>query len=226
MRKKGLAGILSLLICIAIVGVGFASWVITVDKSAEATGNITVDTIEDKSHVVTVESGNLNVIFGAKAKSNPEATKNWMTYGNTSSKDEALEVTITVTVTNYNDLDTNTPFTFTLAEDATNFYSAAVTAGYVTTLDSVKSSIYVSGASKIEETTTAKYTIKLTFAWGVHFGSKNPIDFYNQYEPTATLPESSITYQQDAINSLGSDAFKNLNSIALKLTIAPNVKAA
>ena len=54
MKKKTLAGLISSLICISLIGVGFASWVITGDDTNEqATGTITTETVSDSSVKIT-----------------------------------------------------------------------------------------------------------------------------------------------------------------------------
>ena len=68
MKRRTLTLTLSILACIALIGVGFASWVITKEDSQEVSGNITVDTVQDKAHLITIiddATKDLNVYFGA-----------------------------------------------------------------------------------------------------------------------------------------------------------------
>ena len=56
MKRKTLTLTLSILACLALIGVGFASWIISADAIKEAEGNIIVDTVTDKSYVISAAS--------------------------------------------------------------------------------------------------------------------------------------------------------------------------
>ena len=48
MKRKTMTLVLCLLAALALVSVGFASWVISADANKTVSGNIKVDTVEDK----------------------------------------------------------------------------------------------------------------------------------------------------------------------------------
>ena len=47
MKRKTLTLTLSILACLALIGVGFASWIISADTSTTAQGSFIVDTVTD-----------------------------------------------------------------------------------------------------------------------------------------------------------------------------------
>lgn len=241
MKRRTLTLTLCILACIALIGVGFASWVITYNKKAEVTGNVDIDTISDKSHVVTVTSGaGQSVVFGAKAVSST-TPKTWLTLGKSDSgEDDATEnlvLTYTVKVTNWNDLVTGKEFIVTVEEvkgsdDATP-YASAVTSELVASLPSQTDSD-ATNKIKIENTETdGEYKVTITFNWGTYFNGKNPTDFYNENEATAVRTDAksiegkeTVTYMEDALNVIKNlDAYKNLKSASFKVTINPNVSS-
>lgn len=57
MKRKTLTLTLSILACLALIGVGFASWVISADTSTNATGSFIVDTVTDNRLVVEMVDG-------------------------------------------------------------------------------------------------------------------------------------------------------------------------
>ena len=66
MKRKTLTLTLSILACLALIGVGFASWVISAGKTETVTGNIVVDDVSDKRISLTYEwvGGNSSIIYG------------------------------------------------------------------------------------------------------------------------------------------------------------------
>lgn len=218
-KRKSIILAASILGSVAIVSTGFAAWVITIDKGTTATGNIEVDTVSDGSIVLTAGDVSKSIVFGAREKTNT-VQNSWLVYSDTA-KNENLTANVTLTVVGKEYLDTTTPFTYTLEEVAgegnSTPYAAAVTAGYVTSLDNV-SVIF----SNVNEDNQA--TVTLTFSWGTYFNNTNPIDFYNTYAADAKRTESGPTYAEEAETVLGSDTFKNLANAKFKLTVTPKRK--
>ena len=97
MKRKSLTMILCLLTCLSLVGVGFASWVISSSDEQVVNGNIVVDTVTDNrielSVVASTETGQ-NIKF--LGPSDPETTADWLTSTNT--EKAVLEVVYNCTI--------------------------------------------------------------------------------------------------------------------------------
>lgn len=239
MKRRTLTLTLCILACIALIGVGFASWVITYNKEAEVTGNVQIDSISDKSHIVTVVKGqDQNVVFGAKAAST-EVSEPWLSLGkNDKDEDdekEYLVLTYTVEVTNYADLVSGKEFIVTVeevkGEGESTPYAVALSKGLVANLPAQTDNESTNKVKIGKTETNGQYTVTITFNWGTYFDGKNPTDFYNEKEPTVVrtdaieiTDQTSVTYKDDAFNVINNlDAYKNLAKASFKVTIKPNV---
>lgn len=204
MKRKTLTLTLSILACLALIGVGFASWIISAEAKKEAAGNIIVDTVADKTYVVSGEwlENKSSIIFGAPATmNNTEST--WLT-NNSTDKKENLTVTYRLTV-KYGD---NTPatgiknkITALVVAPASSNYTAAVNGRLIIAPEN----------ATVEETAEGSgiYNITVTYKWGKHFADSadategvNPYTYYNGKEATGKLNGSETTYMQDAKTSL------------------------
>lgn len=196
MKRKTLTLTLSILACLALIGVGFASWIISAEAKKEATGNIIVDTVADKTYVVSGEwlGNKSSIIFGAPAtmdKSNP-----WLT-NDSEGKTENLTVTYQLTVTYGNGSKATG-----IANKITAVVTAPESASYTAAVNG-KLIIAPTNAT-VEETGegTGVYNITVTYQWGEHFGKVNPYTYYNAKTAADTLTDSTTTYMQDAKTSL------------------------
>lgn len=100
--KKLTLTIVSILSVVAIFGVGFAAWVIiNPNVQTEGTGNITVETVTDKSYTLTAafdkstDNKNGTISFGYPANA---LTSGWLR-GDSSTATEKLTATLTLTLT-------------------------------------------------------------------------------------------------------------------------------
>ena len=221
MKRKTLTLTLSILACLALIGVGFASWIISAEVSATpAEGSFIVDTVSDKSYTVTGDwkDKKSEIIFSAPTG---DTTSGWLT--NDSAKKENLTVTYQLTV-KYGD---NTPATgikdkiiTTVSAPADPNYTAAVNGRLI---------IAPTNAT-VEETAEGRgiYNITVTYKWGKHFADSadasegvNPYTYYNGKEATGKLNGSETTYMQDAKTSL-----ETLSKIeaSVKFTLSITVK--
>lgn len=220
MKRKTLTLTLSILACLALIGVGFASWIISADTSTTAQGSFIVDTVSDKSYTVTGDwkDKKSEIIFSAPTG---ETTSGWLT--NDSAKKENLTVTYQLTV-KYGD---NTPATgikdkiiTTVSAPADPNYTAAVNGELISAPTS----------ATVEETAEGSgiYNITVTYKWGKHFADSaeasegvNPYTYYNGKEATGKLNGSETTYMQDAKTSL-----ETLSKIeaSVKFTLSITVK--
>lgn len=220
MKRKTLTLTLSILACLALIGVGFASWIISANTSTTAQGSFIVDTVSDKSYTVTGDwkDKKSEIIFSAPTG---DTTSGWLT--NDSAKKENLTVTYQLTV-KYGD---NTPATgikdkiiTTVSAPADPNYTAAVNGGLISAPTS----------ATVEETAEGSgiYNITVTYKWGKHFADSaeasegvNPYTYYNGKEATGKLNGSETTYMQDAKTSL-----ETLSKIeaSVKFTLSITVK--
>ena len=197
MKRKTLTLTLSILACLALIGVGFASWIISANTSAEpAKGNIIVDTVADKTYVVSGEwlENKSSIIFGAPATMN--ASDPWLT-NDSKGKTENLTVTYQLTV-KYGD---NTPATG-IKDKITTRVTAPESEKYTAAVNG-KLIIAPTNATVVEAPEgNGKYNITVTYQWGEHFGKVNPYTYYNLKNATDKLNGSETTYMQDAKTSL------------------------
>jgi len=196
MKRKTLTLTLSILACLALIGVGFASWIISANATKEAEGSFIVDTVNDKTY--KVEGAWLNsqskITFGAPATMDAEDP--WLT-NNSEGKTENLTVTYQLTVT-YGDGTKATgianKITAVVTAPADENYTAAVNGKLI---------IAPTNATVVEVPEgNGKYNITVTYQWGEHFGKVNPYTYYNLKNATDKLNGSETTYMQDAKTSL------------------------
>lgn len=217
MKRKTLTLTLSILACLALIGVGFASWIISAEVSATpAEGSFIVDTVTDRSYKVEGAwlSNQSNITFGAPTTMN-NVENAWLT-NNSEDKKENLTVTYQLTV-KYGD---NTPATgikdkiiTTVSAPADPNYTAAVDGGLI---------IAPTNATVVEAPEgNGKYNITVTYQWGEHFDKVNPYTYYILKNATDKLNGSETTYMQDAKTSL-----ETLSKIeaSVKFTLSITVK--
>lgn len=206
MKRKTLTLTLSILACLALIGVGFASWIISADATKNEKGNIIVDTVTDKSYVISAASwkdGNSKISFGAPKEMN--ITGAWLT-NNSTDKTENLTVTYQLTVT-YADttpatgLVNSNKIVATFGAPNDQNYSKAISDGL----------IIAPKSTTIKELPGGVYEITVTYKWGKHFANSadaeegvNPYTYYNGNERKANdkIGETSTTYMEDAKTSL------------------------
>lgn len=186
MKRKTLTLTLSILACLALIGVGFASWVISAGKTETVTGNIVVDDVSDKRISLTYEwvGGNSSIIYGWDENYTAKAT-DWLK-NNTEGKKADLDLILKITVKDGNE-NLYDPKSISATITADTAYTTAKEKGVVgelPTLTAVKES-------------TGVYKIEIKFTWGEHFGGNNPLAFYNDGTKTAE------THGKDAKEYLG-----------------------
>ena len=97
MKRKFIAPLIALLLCVSMIGVGFAGWVITATTNATAEGNFTVYTVSDYRLNFTAQSE--SIIFGKPGSGAAESGK-WLSYDQEVAQ-ENLTPTITLSFTNF-----------------------------------------------------------------------------------------------------------------------------
>ena len=208
MKRKFVAPLIALLLCVSMIGVGFAGWVITTSTDETASGNFTVYTVTDNRYSFTANT-NAEVIFGYGSA--PANSKGWLTYNTTTTQtttavlqeDLIPSFVLTSTVTlSAGDVITYEVGTIAVTEDETNKeWTNAVKKGFVAKESDISGTYtFTIPASGTEVTVgrtdsgstsgvTAKYeNNKLTvtfanasFAWGAITNGQNPYTFFNTY---------------------------------------------
>lgn len=216
MKRKTLTLTLSILACLALIGVGFASWVISAEVSATpAEGSFIVDTVNDKSYKVEGAwlDSQSKITFGAPATMN--ASNPWLT-NDSEGKTENLTVTYQLTVTYGNGTKATgiaNKITAVVTAPADKNYTAAVNGKLI---------IAPTNATVVEAPEgNGKYNITVTYQWGEHFDNVNPYTYYNAKTATDKLSGTETTYMQDAKTSL-----ETLSKIEASVVFTLNINVA
>ena len=188
MKRKTLTLVLCLLTVMSLVGVGFASWVISADTTKNVSGNIVVDTVADQRLVITVNTESQNIVFAGKEKDYAFPSKAWLTLGG-DDKTETLSVTYACSVT-YK--DSTIPFEVSKIEEknivgitvgaefaatgTTEAYETAITAGC---FEEPNQEAVITGLTLSNDKTTLTFNVTITYSWGDAFGNLNPFKYYN-----------------------------------------------
>lgn len=204
MKKKAMIMAVASLGSMALIGTGFAGWVISANATTSASGVMTAFDVAD--HRLIVEGGtwdkanakgNGEIIFGTNNK--PGLTNNWFSFTGEEGKTEQLEIVYTFTVKSKDSTDAG-KFTVAQQEGENKFkltagaenWNNAKTLGLVAAEPDVKFDTPEGGAYTLAPAgTTVKMTV--TFKWGSHFGGNNPFEFYNNGDTdgSTTMPAES-----------------------------------
>ncbi len=244
--------IVSILSCLAIVSVGFASWWIVnlPAEKATATGSFTVYSVSEKNITFgDVEGTDTAIIFGQPA--NTETKTTWL--GKTKVENENLTAIISIPVTLSNSDDSSSDdkladyvSSITVEFDAGAQYTTLVSSEYLAdptfqystdgtnytdanaTVTSGKTSFEVS-VPTTEELKTATIYVKVTFGWGAVTGGANPYDYFNQKTATEVVKEGETTTYKDLAKAM-LEAIHGLNTempeVSYTLKFSANAKSA
>ncbi len=221
MKRKTLTLAISVFALLAIISVGFASWVITRPLEADpVAGSIQVDEVTDLNISITtkwvdeqgIETTNPKIIFGNK--SGADATKDWL-YNN-SLGEQNLEVYLQVTV-KFSDKEVLKDkkivahFEAVAGEDAdVQTYKDAISEGYIqgTNHDSDIDGFEIT-YDNLLSASNGEYTTKLTikFDWGLaKFGGLHPTEKW-----------TSVADANDAKTTLN-ELYNKLKGISYKVS--------
>jgi hypothetical protein len=217
-KAKTMTLVIAIVAILALVSVGFASWVISINATSDTTGNITVDTVTDNrvDIVVSWEDSKNTICFGAPSTTSTTITNPWLT--SNSEDKECLTVKAIVKVykkgatqndENLIDLASN-KVEFSVVDNANS--------GFATASGSTKNYVVApTVASELTKTdsTTGTYSVTITFAWGTAFNSKNPYDYYNGL----TATDENANKAKAAL----SDLKTLLDGVTYKLTITGSI---
>lgn len=212
MKRKTLTMILCLLTVLSVVGVGFASWVISAGDTNVATGNIQVDTVEDERFTFTQVPNAEEVYFGMKADNSIPSNFVWLK-NDTVGKAENLDVSFDITLNSGQNIDQS---------EAAWAAAVTVSGAYALATDNSSEGIDAYNAAKaayafIEPTVTvafkeatsdksAVYTVTVKFAWGEAFDKDRATAGTKTGE---TFNAVSISDDDDATDNLNPYSFYN-----------------
>ena len=170
MKRRTLTIVVGLLLCLSLIGVGFASWVISAGDTDQATGNIQVEDVTDRRLTISsVSKSASDFVFGKGTK----GTNSWLDASAVAA--EVLESTISFNLA-YKDgtaivisgTGQNVTLSVAFDDDTKTLLEGAVTAGYIKAVPTLK----VNGSA-------GSYSVTVTFEWGALFNNQNPFTWYN-----------------------------------------------
>ena len=225
-KRRFIAPLVALFLCIGLVSVGFAAWVITAgSEDTFSEGQFTVYKVENKSIKIKTDLGTDNSVnLGAATKT---AANDWLKF--TDGTPEDLTFSLVITIENWNDLkDGNATMTFDVgavtltATGFTNNNYLVLPAGTTITVSksgetwsaSSPSATGIEGANF--DATAGTLTINYAFAWGTAFGGKNPINHYNE----SAYSESLASTAKTALEAL---YVLNTQTKAYSITVEANI---
>ena len=224
MSKKTVLMFAMVLCLFALLSVGAAAWILVGEDTQEVTGDVTVDTVEDRRHNITFSDANDTEFTFV-----PEAsTGAWLSYDGALVKDFETKVTFSVT----NPESANVTVTINLASGIKN----AITAGIleiekVTIGDNTNLYVSTAPATTFEKEvelseTVGSVDVIVTFKWGTAFGGQNPVSYYNGLgvKGADVMPgEATKTYSDEAYEYLTQLAGLN-DSTAYTLKVVTSTK--
>lgn len=233
MKKKAMIMAVASLGSMALIGTGFAGWVISANTETSASGVITAYDVQDQRLKVTEgtwktpvgESKKIGKIVYGSPDSTTGVESPWFTFGSVETEVLTNEYTFTVASGDANDQAafTVTP-TLAIEEklvDTKNAWNTAKTDGIVA---DPKAEV-TSTVTNLNGITGVEVKVSVTFAWGEHFkvGTevKNPYFFYNEKEVGAKVDATAgqtKTWGDDAAEFM--HKFADLDKLGFTLNIA------
>lgn len=225
-RKKVWVPVIALCSVGLIVGTGYAAWTITRKQNDTATGNRKADIVKDEHVVVknvkwyqgTGVSGNAldknpTVCFGWTQKSK-EASGDWLSNSDVNFKEDRT-FTLAFGVEKGKDA-TATPTVTRKVEDSGTAFKDCIDKELIVAPGSKGSDAlnYTLTATPGDTNgNTTSYTVDVSFSWGNHFETKNPMNFYNDFANSAAWT-TYISGKTGYDESRYTDFSKSLEAIA------------
>ena len=185
MKKRTISLMLGILAVMMLVGVGFATWVITQGASTAAEGQINVEVVKDERLDVTYTfaSGKENFAFGFKADSSVENP--WLTSNNDTPENLVVELSVKVTRHNTanpfsdaSEQETHKPVV-TLNDALKKAESSNILVSEKTDLFKLVS-ITVADGTYDGTDNSLNYAVVVTLQWGDAVSNTNPYTFFNK----------------------------------------------
>lgn len=209
MKRKTLTLVVGLLLTLSLVGIGFASWVISANDSETIIGNVEVQTVTDRRLDITVKdltystdhyaAGDSNkIIFGMPTDeeiASAGITNPWLT--NSDDTVENLSVTFVVEVAYKTpDAIAAADITFEASYVANDAIAGLVTKGYLAQPTVEFTEVTDSDPNKVT------YNVTLTFDWGSSFTGINPYLFYNATGKSSETHGDAAWAAMNVVNSI------------------------
>ena len=237
MNKKPMILAIASLGSVALIGTGFAGWVISTEATADGNGTITAYTVTDNrvriddEGWVGDESNANSIVFG---KPSTGADTGWFK----ADSDVAVEK---LSAHYHIDLWSSVkaaPSIVATSTVAGEGYDAALTANYIAgpavgenvAIAKVDTAPTTTGIAYVvtagAETTTPavgqKFTIDVyfNFDWGTEFGGKNPYTYFSDFQANA-VKTTGVTYADFAKASMDVVATANSATFSFAMTINP-----
>lgn len=223
MNKKPTILAVAALGSLALIGTGFAGWVIAANAKTSAEGTITAYTVTDNRLEIATgaawddETGDIKF---AKPKTPSSYSNPWFTFNETDT--EKLTATYNVTVKSKNAQDSGkvkATATVTIPEGVgKTAWTEAAGAHYVVepTVDIKLGNNKAAEGGDTIVPTGMNYSFVVNFGWGDHFKKddtiRNPYDFYNSY----TIAEKG----NDAAEAMAAIAAIGTTRFTLNITFA------
>lgn len=223
MKRKTLTLAISIFALIAIVSVGFASWVISRPADVQSNpGSITAEAVTDESYNLVLSPIGASTIHFGKSNTAPKST-DWLT--NTSGSVESLEYSLIVTADKYEFMDSvlyinllgiegaaseNNKFVDILAEKNDNtenkeraFYTA-LTAGYIAT-----PKVQYNEEAPEDYVSNTVLTVKEVFGAMAKFGTEDSFTFKTVKEIETAISESkTIVFENSEETKIENNSIK------------------
>ena len=178
MKRRTLTIVVGLLLTLSLVGVGFASWVITAGDTEEVTGNINVEDVVDQRLelsnvlIVSASADTKSFVFGKGTK----GTNSWLSADDVDA--EVLSATLTF------DLAYKSGTAIVLEGEGKNVsLSVAFDDATKTLLENAVTAGYIEAVPTLTVTGSAgSYSVSIAFEWGQLFNNENPFKWYNDHK--------------------------------------------
>lgn len=231
MKKKAMIMAVASLGSMALIGTGFAGWVISASTTTHADGVMVAYDVKDqrfnkidagkwtngKEGTPTGEKA--NIVFG---KSKTEVSNQWLHYDTAAMETESLSDTYVFEVSSKDTTDTGS-FKVALSSGTPNgFVVTDTNDAWKNATTATKTAVNPTPAIEFLEddgATDGKYrfaegkaTVKMriTFSWGSAFGGQNPFDYYSGQ----TATEENVKAAVDSLNLV-----KALNEVAFTVNL-------
>lgn len=209
MKKKIFTISALVLLCVAMIGVGFAGWVISNEpQPEEANGNIVTDTVTSEAYTIENLTTTETFNFVGPEKDSQDVDGAWLTY--TGDKQEDLDITFTATIKKGGNA-ISTAFT------PTGVNTASVTLSNGTDKITISLADIHSGGNLLGKTVvqSATYdtscgvlTIVVKASWGSAFENKNPYEYYSDKDYSTYAGQAKTNLE--SLYELNGDAIAKL----------------